>query len=115
MLIRIIVFVFCLIFTASVLYAQNKITGKHLENSLTCKLCHETDKPSSSATKAVCINCHGEIVKIPLREGFVEGRQVKFNVHDSHYGEIDCLNCHKIHSIGKLMCNECHHFEITVK
>ena len=42
-------------------------------------------------------------------------RETVLNVHNSHYGDIECLSCHKIHSKGTLMCNECHTWDIEVK
>ncbi|NVN91435.1 MAG: cytochrome c3 family protein [Desulfuromonadales bacterium] len=90
----------------------NVINKKHLDNSLTCKSCHGVDKPSASPGKDTCIECHGEVVK--TREINVHD-DVKVKVHESHYGEIDCLECHKIHGKGQLMCNQCHKFNIDVK
>ena len=91
------------------------MTIKHKNNTLTCETCHQTKIPTTSATQTACIKCHGEIVKIPVREIAQGNKVIKINVHDSHYGEIDCLACHKIHGKGKLMCNECHTFDIIVK
>lgn len=118
MFVKLVGIISCLILYTSALYAQNPlntVSGKHLANSLTCNSCHETVNPVSSPSQSSCIGCHGEIVKIPVKEIHEGKRVIKINVHDSHYGEIDCLNCHKIHSSGKLMCNECHHYDIKVK
>ena len=118
MTIRTIAVVTSLLIATTTCYAKGAsktISGKHKKNALTCSSCHGSNKPVSPATQEACITCHGEIVTITAREISVGTKVVKVNVHDSHYGEVDCLVCHKIHGTGRLMCNECHTFDITVK
>ncbi|QEM69922.1 cytochrome c3 family protein [Geobacter sp. FeAm09] len=103
------------IFAVNAAYALGQprsVSGKHRANQLDCRSCHETSEPAFPPTKEVCISCHGEVVKIRPTE---VAPGVMANVHESHYGEIDCLACHRIHAKGELYCNECHKFGIKVK
>ena len=59
-----------------------------------------------------CEDCHGVAKPKTIVHG---NRETVLNVHNSHYGDIECLSCHKIHSKGTLMCNECHTWDIEVK
>ena len=32
----------------------------------------------------------------------------ELNPHDSHYGEMECRLCHKMHKPSELYCTQCH-------
>ena len=63
-----------------------------------------------------CLSCHGsyeeikELTKGLATKGVIfdvnenRYREVEFNRHDSHYGEIDCWVCHKAHRAQEDYC-----------
>ena len=96
----------------------NTSSFRHLlrAKSISCEDCHGVAKPTTPAKTEVCGDCHGDIEDAYKPKTFVHGnREIVLNVHNSHYGDIECLSCHKIHSKGTLMCNECHTWDIEVK
>jgi cytochrome c nitrite reductase small subunit len=63
-----------------------------------------------------CLRCHGSYAALATRtknlkgpEGFPLGR----NPHDSHWGQIDCGICHKMHKASVDLCAGCHGFPDT--
>ncbi len=96
----------------------NTTSFRHLlkAKSATCEDCHGTPRPTAAAKTEICGDCHGDIQEEYKPKRLMHGnREIVLNVHDSHYGDIECLSCHKIHSKGQLMCNECHTWAIEVK
>ena len=62
---------------------------------------------------ADCLHCHGsyeELASLTKNlkgpDGFPLGR----NPHDSHWGQIDCGICHKMHKASVDLCAGCHGF-----
>ena len=91
---------------------------RHLRRakSIGCEDCHGVAKPTEAAKTEICGDCHGDIEDAYKPRTLVHcNREIVLNVHNSHYGDIECLSCHKIHSKGQLMCNECHSWDIEVK
>jgi len=94
-----------------------RITGKHAEEGLVCRSCHFSDKPSTPAPQAACIECHGVYKGSPAstHDLAVGRRRFKVNVHDAHPGQLDCTLCHAAHKMPTLYCNTCHTFKIEPK
>ncbi|MCD8554775.1 cytochrome c3 family protein [Seleniivibrio sp.] len=105
----IFVFIFAaalaLVFTAN----ANELKGKHKEAAVACADCHKTDTPDKPAPVTSCKECHGGYAEV---KELTKGGEV--NPHDSHLGEVDCRDCHKIHAQSQLVCASCHNFELIV-
>lgn len=85
---------------------------RHQAAGVKCEACHGPDA-SKPATPdfAVCTGCHkvDELVK--------KTAKVKpANPHTSpHYGnELECTNCHAMHSPSTDYCAQCHNFKYQV-
>ncbi len=103
---------FLFLFTFLAWAENEKITGLHLENELTCSSCHLTDTPVKRAGQQACIDCHGDMQDdhnvVVLKN--VSGYETKSTIHTSHAGQIRCTLCHSMHKPSVLYCNEgCHH------
>jgi hypothetical protein len=94
----------------------------HAEAAIRCQTCHPQDLSTGvhnittsinwdhrlrplRVPKNVCLQCHahGSYEELVARTG--EGER---NPHDSHYGEIDCRICHKMHRASIDYCSGCH-------
>ena len=87
----------------------NTISGKHLEQDLSCADCHNTDTPEKRPPVSSCYGCHGEYPDVAELTADME-----MNPHNSHQGEIRCTLCHTSHKPPVLYCNECHSYEMIV-
>jgi cytochrome c nitrite reductase small subunit len=63
-----------------------------------------------------CLRCHASYTALASRtrnlkgpDGFALGR----NPHDSHWGQLDCGICHKMHRASVDLCAGCHGFADT--
>ena len=79
-----------------------------------CAACHGTNavKPSAVPDDEVALNqacqgCHGSYETLPKRNGTIDP-------HHSHLGDINCTSCHSAHARPKLVCNDCHSFDIKM-
>ncbi|MBU3948880.1 MAG: cytochrome c3 family protein [Proteobacteria bacterium] len=96
------------------------LASGHAAAGNTCSDCHdikdlqkaheEVDTkppvPSQKYSSALCFKCHGNYKDIiELTKG-----RTRLNPHDSHYGEIDCFICHKVHAAKSPdeFCVSCH-------
>jgi hypothetical protein len=52
-----------------------------------------------------CLRCHGSYEEIAEQPAVLE---MERNPHGSHYGELDCRICHKMHQTSELYCASCH-------
>jgi cytochrome c nitrite reductase small subunit len=62
-----------------------------------------------------CFQCHehGSYEEIiAVTEGLEE--EAGANPHDSHYGEMECRLCHKMHDESESYCGQCHTFGFQV-
>lgn len=72
-----------------------------------CETCHtKPRKVSDSETyeNMQCKSCHGDYADLANKE-------LHFDPHTSHLGDINCTSCHKGHEAPKFQCNNCHSFE----
>ena len=80
------------------------------EFGVSCIECHEVKKPSKAPeTDAKCISCHGgydDLAKVT--------EKVDPNPHKTHFSDIPCMECHKVHSPSVNMCKSCHNLEMQV-
>lgn len=75
-----------------------------------CVTCHGTDKVTSvpddeKALNEKCNTCHGGYKALAEKT-----KDMPFNPHASHLGNINCTVCHAAHEKPKLVCNDCHSF-----
>ena len=104
----------------------------HAQEGLACLDCHEVEAVEQAHEGAVagipmkqrkfemefCLDCHlpnehtsyAEIIE--RTEGLEE--EIGANPHDSHFGEMECRVCHKIHRESEDYCAQCHSWEWEV-
>jgi len=93
----------------------------------TCVTCHEeeilvkihageaTSRDNKVATTENCLNCHGSyeaLIELTVdSQAFLDLNGNAVNPHETHQGEVDCYQCHKMHSSYEPInyCNTCHH------
>lgn len=96
----------------------NLLVYVHAKKGLTCLDCHELAvlqqvhkryTPNTTSLQErkfptdFCLRCHGSYKKVlQLTEGLDP------NPHDSHYGEMRCGACHKMHRPSEYFCARCH-------
>jgi fumarate reductase flavoprotein subunit len=95
--------------------SSGMLAQKHLDAGITCKQCHATGIPAKSvstkqvpkiATAAACLKCHGTYKQIAERTKGYD--TALYNPHVSHYGELDCYQCHRVHTTSEMFCTACH-------
>ena len=104
----------------------NRLAYAHAQEGLACLDCHELEAVEQVHEQAVagtsieerkvemdvCFDCHvpnehtsyEEIIKLTSD---LES-EVGANPHDSHYGEMECRICHKMHKQSEDYCAQCH-------
>jgi fumarate reductase flavoprotein subunit len=85
-------------------------TPAHVKAGVTCRDCHGEGKPAKPAPAAACMGCHGDAKAMAEAT-----RALTVNPHDSHLGPQSCTKCHAQHQPGKVLCLECHDFDLKVK
>jgi fumarate reductase flavoprotein subunit len=90
---------------------QPLLSEKHKTASLECNACHKENPPKVAAPMATCIACHGGTY-----EKLMEKTQAvkPHNPHQSHEGEIECGECHRVHKPSVDYCERCHQFGFKV-
>jgi hypothetical protein len=56
----------------------------------------------------MCLKCHGSYKELIERTKDYKGKGLPRNPHESHYGEMDCNLCHKVHRTSIDQCSQCH-------
>lgn len=82
-----------------------------------CQVCHDTNAVTAAkvpddeiALNQKCIGCHGDYKKLA-------DKSKPFDPHHSHLNDrstINCTVCHSVHSKPKLVCNDCHSFDMKM-
>jgi hypothetical protein len=76
----------------------------HTKAGVHCFDCHQEEKPTKKAVASdSCMVCHGDY---PAMKAVT--KDAKPNPHDSHLGEIPCIECHRQHKPPVVKCLECH-------
>ena len=83
-----------------------------------CQSCHGTNAVTAAnvpddeiAINGKCMSCHGDYKKLA-------DKSKHFDPHNSHLSDrspINCTACHTAHAKPKLVCNDCHTFNIKMK
>jgi len=110
------------------------LANTHAQAGITCQDCHtQTTRGAlkeifknvthdfkeplkdQSARPVDCLQCHGSYADLAEAtknlqgpDGFLLGR----NPHNSHWGQIDCGICHKMHKPSVDFCSGCHGFPV---
>lgn len=85
---------------------------RHAKVGVKCEACHDTDKANPKTPDfATCTGCHKVDALVEKTKGIKPT-----NPHVSpHYGtELDCTNCHMMHSESQDFCAQCHNFKYQV-
>lgn len=84
--------------------AGRKLPEPHAKAGVHCFDCHHEEKPTKKAVASdSCMNCHGDY---PAMKALT--KDAKPNPHDSHLGEVPCIDCHRQHQPPVVKCLECH-------
>jgi cytochrome c nitrite reductase small subunit len=94
----------------------------HAQLGIPCQTCHPQtiktlvhevvsqvrgnyDNPLSEikVPKKDCFRCHGDYASLAEKTSALER-----NPHNSHWGELDCRVCHKMHKQSVDYCSQCH-------
>ncbi len=95
----------------SALAADGFTADRHAAAGMKCETCHKsgTPQPGARVKKDVCKGCHdpAELAK--------KTEKLSPNPHYNHLGDVSCTDCHRGHQPSRLMCNDCHQFDLKVK
>ncbi|SHO44020.1 cytochrome c3 family protein [Desulfopila aestuarii] len=91
------------------LSAGDLLAKSHGDAGLSCQDCHDASSAypeKGTFQDEFCLRCHdaNEIEKKVVYTS--KGAQV--HPHDEHVGDIQCVDCHSMHSKSTLKCAECH-------
>lgn len=106
-MVRTICLILSILLTAGIVFSQELfLADRHKANGLECADCHDeaTPQKDSWVEWEKCLSCHGQ------RKDIAEKTKAmgKFNPHDNHLGEADCMICHHGHEKSSLYCVNCH-------
>lgn len=90
--------------------ADHTLADRHVARGLECASCHKTaPAPGAVVKKDACKTCHNydDLAKRTAK--------MQPNPHYTHLGDVNCVECHRGHQAPRLMCNDCHKFNITPK
>lgn len=102
---------------------SNLLANSHAKAGVSCHDCHESslsiqtseglkfitgnyENPMKTREfpKEMCLKCHN-YDDVKAKTNFKDS-----NPHDSHNGELECYECHKMHEPSKVLCAQCHQF-----
>jgi cytochrome c3-like protein len=89
--------------------ASSFLDHLHRQKDVGCAGCHGKGTPVKGDTveNKTCSGCHGDYPALAVKTGLPE-KLAKRNPHDSHLGDIDCVVCHKAHTVSESYCLGCH-------
>jgi hypothetical protein len=90
---------------------QGKVPLSHLHlwNGVSCRGCHGEVVSQKALTTDKCFSCHKSYQEVARLT-----KDLSTNPHESHFGNIECSQCHKAHNKSTLYCNKCHDFDFKV-
>ncbi len=99
---------------ASSAYAADgaALADRHAKMGVKCEQCHATKSvaPGARPTNDACFACHKDYATLAKRT-----EKLDPNPHKTHLGNVRCADCHSGHGQSRLMCNDCHKFDLKVK
>lgn len=92
--------------------ADMTLAERHTQNGIRCEACHKVKMPQTGAVvnNEACFACHGSYEKLAQRTA-----KLNPNPHKTHLLNVRCSDCHSGHQASKLMCNDCHRFNLQPK
>ncbi len=90
---------------------SKRLDDRHTQHHITCDLCHENPTGEDAGSTEQCLKCHTSYQRVAA---LTKSKGVSPNPHDSHYGDIRCTLCHRVHKDSELYCNGCHSFDLKV-
>jgi hypothetical protein len=103
------------------------LAHKHEQAKIACAECHQLNAKQKSQNIAafknrkykspldereygndLCFRCHGSYQEVRERTKDFKDKGLLRNPHESHYGDMDCNMCHKIHRTSIDYCSQCH-------
>lgn len=88
------------------------LADRHAQMGVKCEQCHGTKSvaPGSRPSNEACFACHKDYATLAQRT-----EKLNPNPHKTHLGNVRCADCHSGHGQSRLMCNDCHKFDLKVK
>lgn len=88
------------------------LAERHVKMGVNCEQCHQTKLPQEGAKvkNQTCLACHQSYDVLAKRT-----EKLNPNPHKTHLGNVRCSDCHSGHGQSRLMCNDCHKFDLKVK
>lgn len=88
------------------------LAERHAKMGVTCVQCHKTQTPKEGAKvkNESCFACHQSYEALAQKTARLDP-----NPHKTHLGNVRCSDCHLGHEKSRLMCNDCHKFNLSVK
>ena len=87
------------------------LIDKHTAQGVSCQQCHQQKNPTKPkpVATATCFTCHGS------HEALAQKTKDKDpNPHYTHMGDMNCNECHRIHTPSVNMCSSCHTIKMPV-
>lgn len=88
------------------------LADRHAKLGVKCEQCHAIKTPAAEAKvkNEACFACHQNYAELAKRTNKLDP-----NPHKTHLGNVRCSDCHSGHAQARLMCNDCHKFDLKVK
>ena len=90
--------------------ADHSLADRHVARGLECASCHKpAPAPGAVVKQDACKTCHSydDLAKRTAK--------LEPNPHYTHLGDVNCVECYRVHLDLHLMCNDCHKFNIMPK
>lgn len=88
------------------------LADRHAKMRVKCEQCHAVKTPAAGTRpkNEACLACHQSYEALAAKTAKLDP-----NPHKSHLGNVRCADCHSGHAQSRLMCNDCHKFDLKVK
>lgn len=88
------------------------LADRHAKLGVKCEQCHSVQMPAAGAKvkNQSCLTCHQSYDALAKKT-----EKLNPNPHRTHLGNVRCSDCHSGHVQARLMCNDCHKFDLKVK
>lgn len=86
------------------------LADRHAAKQVPCEACHGKGTPNGQIQMDNCLKCHGGTYEKLAAQ--TDGGDI--NYHDTHMGQINCIECHQGHKPSRLVCDQCHEFKAKV-
>lgn len=99
------------------------LADMHKGKGVECSACHgdkTTVDDNETIVNKKCIECHGALDKMALKQKPVEedqppgNKEEEVSPHKSHLGNISCTACHHGHMASWTYCLGCHNFDLKI-